>query len=232
MLIGSNRQLNSIFWGHSPVDSISHNPVRHACSFTPFCQCAGNSINCDGSARSCISSLLHTCCPSAVFRGVRAVIVHAVKAVTCRWFASYISKEIFVIVPAFVHYYSTATVMLILRMLGILTTSQHLGPGSIFSGFFPVPPFTMPECRRPAEFSPHVNTETPTRLCGAIEQEPRSNVFNFSTITLTMPNNLASVALASGLNSKKSPESLLSQSSHLSNMARMCLKEQGRVPEN
>jgi len=78
--------------------------------------------------RSSVVRLLRFCSPSTVYRFVIAVIVFSVQRMCCRRFFTHIFEECVKIIPSFANRNTATSVPLVVRMIWISATCQHLAP--------------------------------------------------------------------------------------------------------
>lgn len=84
-------------------------------------------------ATTTIVSLLLGCCPSAILRRVRAIVVDSVKAVIFGRTSAHVRKERLEIKPPFAHLYSSTAIVGVCVIVWVAAAILHCVPNGIFS---------------------------------------------------------------------------------------------------
>jgi hypothetical protein len=86
----------------------------------------------DGQASGCVVGLLSWSSPATILRGVRAVIVDAIKT-TAGWFLSHIREKGNEIgPPSRTDFYASTSVSVIFRIVLVVTPTLHVLPDAVF----------------------------------------------------------------------------------------------------
>lgn len=104
----------------------------HAQSLSPFNHGEAESVMGNYDIRSAVSRLLNSGRPSAILRGIGAIVIDAVQLVTRRWTWPHIGKEVIEESPTVTDCNAPCTVMLVSAGARIQTAGLHGPPDVVF----------------------------------------------------------------------------------------------------
>ncbi len=94
---------------------------------------------------SLISRLLFLCCPVAVFRRIRAVVIAPINRVLQCWGLTHVGKKVLERVPSFADEYAASSVVRVIDAGFVGATLHHQSPSVVFLGdFLAIRPHRLP----------------------------------------------------------------------------------------
>lgn len=123
---------NNIFHRSSSFKSVTNIIRVLSCSVCPFSQRKSLTFVREQSIVSFVSTILLSCSPSAVLRGVRAVIVDSINLMFGRRTPTHVSKEVFVTIPTSADSDSSAPISGVGLRFWVVAPLTHGIPSSVF----------------------------------------------------------------------------------------------------
>lgn len=178
--------------GQSSTDTVSECGTSQTEFFKPFGKTFGFSVDRNAMVCTRVPVLSGACCPLAIFRGIRSIVVDSVERMRFVGTSPHIEQKRFISIPSVTYSNSASAVSRELGMSRIVASRTHTCPSSIFVAFASVRTLAVTELNVGTMFAPALDAITSTRFRTSILEHSADNDFLVAANAPTSPTSIFS----------------------------------------